>query len=191
MPGETPVRDRRREERRTRVIESAMRLALDGGYESVQMRAVADGADVALGTIYRYFSGKDEMLIAGLAEWLNLMRRRLEKSPMLGDTPGERLAEVLSSASSSIDSAPILIGALVTAMGTTDPAAAKYKLAVELEVQNLVVMAIGDDESIDAIGVARVVGHVWGSSISRWVGGLAGDGSVEIELRHATKMLLG
>ncbi len=168
-----------------------MRLALDGGYESVHMRAVADNADVALGTIYRYFSGKDEMLIAGLAEWLGLMRYRLEMSPPLGKTASERLAAVLTSASTSIDGAPVLMGALVTAMGTTDPAAARYKLAVELEVRKLVVMAIGDDDTIDAMGVARVVGHVWVSATSRWIGGLADDGSVGVELRHATRMLLG
>ncbi len=190
MQAEATVREQRREERRTRVIESAMRLALDGGYDAVHMRAVADRAEVALGTIYRYFSGKDEMLIAGLAEWLGLMRHRLEKAPIEGDTAGERLSTVLSAASTSTDNVPVLMGALVTALGTTDVAAAQYKLAVEREVRNLVVMAIGDDDSIDAFGVARVIGHVWGSSISRWIGGLADTGSVGVELRHAVEMLL-
>jgi len=190
MHGETSVREQRREERRARVIESAMRLAVDGGYEAVHMRAVADHAEVALGTIYRYFSGKDEMLIAGLAEWLGLMRRRMKEAPIEGHTASERLSAALTSASGSTDSVPMLMGALVTALGTTDVAAAKYKLAVEREVRKMVVMAIGDDESIDAIGVARVIGHVWGSSLSRWIGGLAEIGSVGIELRHAVAMLL-
>ena len=166
-----------------------MRLAHEGGYDAVHMRAVADHAEVALGTIYRYFSGKDEMLIAGLAGWLGILRHRLEKAPIEGDTPFDRLATVLSSASASTDEAPVLMDALVTAMGTTDRAAAKYKLAVEREVGKLVVMAIGADDSIDAIGVARVIGHVWGSSLSRWAGGLAETGSVGVELRHAVSML--
>ncbi|NIR40846.1 MAG: helix-turn-helix transcriptional regulator, partial [Actinobacteria bacterium] len=38
-----------------------MRMAHEGGYEAVQMRAVAERADVALGTIYRYFNGKDDL----------------------------------------------------------------------------------------------------------------------------------
>ncbi|MFT5201898.1 MAG: hypothetical protein ACI9C1_001279, partial [Candidatus Aldehydirespiratoraceae bacterium] len=40
-------------------------------------------------------------------------------------------------------------------------------------------------------GVARVIGHVWLSAISRWVGGLAPEGSVASELRHAVQMLVG
>ncbi len=190
MQVETSVREQRREERRTRVIKSAMQLALAGGYEAVHMRAVADRAEVALGTIYRHFSGKDEILIAGLAGWLGLMRHRLEKAPIEGETASERLSTVLSAASTATDDVPVLMGALVTALGTTEVAAAKYKLAVEREVRNLVVMAIGDDDSIDAFGVARVIGHVWGSSLSRWVGGLAETGSVGVELRHAVGMLL-
>ena len=55
-----------------------MRMAGEGGYEAVQMRAVAEESGVALGTIYRYYSGKDEMLIAGLAGWLRRSRRRVE-----------------------------------------------------------------------------------------------------------------
>jgi len=168
-----------------------MRLALDGGYEAVQMREVADNSEVSLGTIYRYFSGKDEMLIAGLAEWLGLIRHRLEKAPIVGDTASERLSAVLTSASEASEDMPVLMGALVRASGTTDVAAAKYKLEVEREVRKLVVLAVGDDPSVDAIGVARVVGHVWGSAISRWVGGLAETGSVGVELRHAVVMMLG
>ena len=180
-----------REARRTRVIEAAMRMAHEGGYEAVQMRAVADRSGVALGTIYRYFSGKDELLIAGLHGWVTRVRRGLEAQPVAGDTPEERLTRVLGSAARSADSSPVLLSALITALSTTDPAAAEYKLGVEREVQQLVVTAIGDDPEVDAYGVARVLGHVWLSAISRWVGGLAPAGSVEAELRHAVRMMVG
>ena len=48
--------------RRGRVIEAALTLGADGGYDAVQMRDVATTAGVALGTIYRYFSSKDHLL---------------------------------------------------------------------------------------------------------------------------------
>ena len=168
-----------------------MRMAHEGGYEAVQMREVAERADVALGTIYRYFNGKDDLLIAGLLGWVSLVRVGLESEPVEGGTAEDRLATVLSGAARSADSAPALLGALITALRTTDPAAVEYKLAIEREVQQLVVSAIGDDSGIDAAGVARVLGHVWISAISRWVGGLAPEGSVEAELRHAVSMLVG
>ena len=180
--------ERGREERRTRVIEAAMRLALTGGYDAVQMRAVAERADVAIGTIYRYFSGKDDLLIAGRVEWIALVRRRLENETPPEGPPGERLSWVLARTAQSTDSAPVLMGALITAMATTDPAAAEYKLAVEREVRGLVVWAIGDRPDVE--GVARVLGHVWYSAIIRWVGGLAPDGSVSEELEAAARLLL-
>lgn len=40
-------------ERRKRILDATMAIASKGGYEAVQMRAVADRADVAVGTLYR------------------------------------------------------------------------------------------------------------------------------------------
>lgn len=178
-------------ERRSRVVEVAMYMAAEGGYEAVQMRAVAEQADVSLGTIYRYFNGKDDLLLAGLAGWAALLRRQVAAAPVAGDTPEERLASVLAVAANAADGAPVLMEALVTALSTTDLAAGEHKLAVETEVRGLITAAIGDDPEFDADGIARVVGHVWLSAITRWVGGLAPAGSVEDELRHAVHMLLG
>ena len=168
-----------------------MFMAREGGYDAVQMREVAERADVSLGTIYRYFKSKDDLLLAGLVGWVGILRRRIESEPVQGDNPAERLSSVLSEAAGAAVGATTLMGALITALSTTDPTAAEYKLAVESEVQQLIVAALRDDPSIDAEGVSRVIGHVWLSAISRWVGGLAPVGSVEEELRHAVRMLVG
>ena len=42
-------------ERRKRILDATLAIASKGGYEAVQMRAVAERADVAVGTLYRYF----------------------------------------------------------------------------------------------------------------------------------------
>ncbi len=167
-----------------------MQLAAEGGYEAVQMRAVAERANVSLGTIYRYFGGKDDLLLAGLAGWVHILRRRLEDEVPVAGAAADRLADVLGHAAGAAEGAPVLMGALVTALSTTDPGAAKYKLHIESEVSEMIVAAIGDEPGIDATGVSRVVGHVWLSAITRWVGGLAAAGSVEAELRHSVRMLI-
>jgi AcrR family transcriptional regulator len=177
--------------RRTRVVEAAMYLAHEGGYDAVQMRAVAERADVSMGTIYRYFKGKDDLLLAGLAGWVHVVSTAVEDEPVDGDSAADRLASVLDRAASASDGAPVLMEALITAMSTTEPAAAEYKLQVDSAVRRLIVAAIGDEPGIDANGVAQVIGHVWLSAISRWVGGLAPEGSVASELRHAVQMLVG
>ena len=103
-----------------------MRMAGEGGYEAVQMRAVAEESGVALGTIYRYYSGKDEMLIAGLAGWLRRTRRRVESGSLAGDTPGDRLIFLLERSAALTQNRPTLMGALIRALGTTSPAAIEH-----------------------------------------------------------------
>ncbi len=183
-------RDQGIRERRARVLGAAMHLADEGGYEAVQMRAVAERSGVALGTIYRYYCGKDEMLIAGFAGWLRRTRHRIEAGDIPGDSPGERLALLLGLAGERTTNRPILMGALVTALGTTAPSATEYKLEAERELNAIVVTALGPDSDVDALGIARVIGHVWCSSLTRWVSGMAPDGSVGEELVHAVRMLV-
>lgn len=184
-------RSKRQNERRIRVLETAMRMAGEGGYEAVQMRAVAEESGVALGTIYRYFSGKDELLVAGLAGWLRRSRRRIEAAGIAGDTPAERLIGLLQQSAARTQQRPMLMGALVTALGTTSPSAAPYKLDVETELRALVVTALGPSPDVDAEGIARVIAHVWSSALTRWVGGLAPEGSLGHELTNAARLLVG
>src|SRR5664280_553883 len=68
---------RAQQARRQRVVDAAMSLALDGGYEAVQMRDVAARADVAMGTVYRYFTSKDHLLAAALVHWVEQLDSRL------------------------------------------------------------------------------------------------------------------
>src|SRR3954454_16754396 len=92
--------------RRKRVIEAAVALAADGGYEAVQMRDVADRAGVALGTLYRYFPSKDQLLVAALGEWATTLEQRLKQKPPPGDTPAARVIDVLQRASRALEREP-------------------------------------------------------------------------------------
>ena len=67
---------RAQQARRQRVIDAAMALGLDGGYDAVQMRDVAAQADVAMGTVYRYFTSKDHLLAATLVYWVEQLAVR-------------------------------------------------------------------------------------------------------------------
>src|ERR1700728_4102053 len=67
---------RAQQARRQRVIDAAMALGLEGGYEAVQMRDVAARADVAMGTVYRYFTSKEHLLAATLVYWREMLDTR-------------------------------------------------------------------------------------------------------------------
>lgn len=55
-------------EREQAIRAAAMRLASEDGLAAVQIAAVADGAGVAAGTVYRYFPSKTELVAAVIAE---------------------------------------------------------------------------------------------------------------------------
>src|SRR6266513_3735817 len=88
-------RARNQAARRQRVIDAAVTLASDGGYEAVQMRDVAARADVALGTVYRYFTSKDQLLAAAWSHWRAQLERRLHGQPLQGSTRAERVFDFL------------------------------------------------------------------------------------------------
>ena len=64
-PAETELGSAAQRERRKRILDATLALASKGGYDAVQMRAVAERADVALGTLYRYFPSKIHLLVSG------------------------------------------------------------------------------------------------------------------------------
>src|SRR5579884_1398499 len=60
-------------ERRRSLIEAAVQLVSEIGVDRVQMKQVSERSGVALGTAYRYFSSKDHLLAAAVAEWWRLL----------------------------------------------------------------------------------------------------------------------
>ncbi len=63
-PAEGDLGSAAQRERRKRILDATLALASKGGYDAVQMRTVAERADVALGTLYRYFPSKIHLLVS-------------------------------------------------------------------------------------------------------------------------------
>ncbi len=57
-------RERQKQERERRIIAAARRLFDRKGYVDTSMEEVADRAGLAVGTLYNYFSSKDQLLFA-------------------------------------------------------------------------------------------------------------------------------
>src|SRR5437764_13229792 len=79
--GSSAARDRRK-----RILDATLALASKGGYDAVQMRAVAEKADVALGTLYRYFPSKIHLLVSALAREFERTQDRADRAALRGDT---------------------------------------------------------------------------------------------------------
>jgi len=176
--------------RRSRVIDAAIELAAEGGYDAVQMRDVATRAQVALGTIYRYFSSKDQLLAAALVQWAAEMEGRLTLRPARGSTTTDRVVDVLRRASRALEENPQLTAALVTAIASPDPAVRECQTDVSMIMVNLLSTALADVPAGERDGIMRVLSWVWFAALIGWVNGWSNSGTVGAELENAARLLL-
>ena len=183
-------RARNQAARRERVIAAAVDLASEGGYEAVQMRDVAREADVALGTLYRYFPSKDHLLIAALAEQVSTLQRRLGQKPPRGTNAAERVGDVLHRASRALEREPRLTAALVTALSSADPSVAEAKQEVNDILASVIADAVDHDALAQSEDVVRVLGHVWFAALVSWVGGMAPTGQMGDDLEITARLIL-
>ena len=162
---------RAQQARRQRVIDAAMALGLDGGYDAVQMRDVAARADVAMGTVYRYFTSKDHLLAATLVYWVEQLAVRIEQHPPQGDLPSDRVLDVLDRALRAMGRQPRLVAAVFTSLSSPDPAAVGCQQQITLLMEGIIAGAMGDPVVPDMSERARMIGHVWYSALVGWING--------------------
>ena len=176
--------------RRQRVIDAAMKLAADGGYDAVQMRDVASEAGVALGTIYRYFTSKDHLLAACQVAFARAEQRRLELRPTEGDTAADRVVDVLRRATRAQERQPQLTAAMVTAISSPDPAVSGCQREVTAVMAAVLAGPMGDIDLKLKAEITRALSHVWFSALLGWVNGWTNVGAVGEELESAARLLL-
>lgn len=61
-------KERDREQMRARILETALELFVEQGYESVTLRRIADRIEYSAATIYLYFKDKDDIFLALLRQ---------------------------------------------------------------------------------------------------------------------------
>ena len=177
--------------RRGRVIDAALELGAKGGYDAVQMRDVAQSAGVALGTIYRYFSSKDHLLAEALVAWADELGQKVSKRPPKGETVAQRVIDVLRRATRTMELEPKLSEAVVTALSSTDPHAARCQREVGEVMGGIIAAAFPPDfDAATRDDIVRVLGHVWFSSLVGWVNQWFGINHVGDELEIAAHLLL-
>jgi AcrR family transcriptional regulator len=191
-PAPTPPTPRAAETaaRRRRLLEAAIELATEGGYDAVQMRDVAARAQVALGTLYRHYSSKDQLLLAALADQAGTLSLRLAQRPPRGDAAGDRVADVLRRATRALTRDPTITAAMVTALSSPGSDAATAKREVYDILRAIISSAIDGAEVPDLDGIVRVLGYVWLATLSAWVGGMIDADGMAADLTNAAHLLL-
>jgi AcrR family transcriptional regulator len=176
--------------RRQRVLVAALQLGAEGGYDAVQMRDIAASAEVALGTIYRYFPSKDALLAAAMVEWMEDLERRVTTRAPQGETTSERVFDVLRRAVATMERQPKLAEAVITALTSDDREAGGASVATTDVMQRVMLTAFpeGTDPDVEA-AIAKVLGHVWFSCLVAWTNGVGDLAWVGAELETACHLL--
>jgi len=178
-------------ERRKRILDATLALASGGGYDAVQMRAVADRADVALGTLYRYFPSKIHLLVSALAREFERTKEQLDKRPVPGDTPADRIVYVLNKVTRNMQREPLLTEAITRAFMFADPSATAEVNAVAALMEQILTDPMHHGEpTADERAIARVLGDVWLSNLVAWVTRRASASVVSGQVELAARLLL-
>ncbi len=183
-------------ERRRRILDATYDLASAGGFDAVQMRAVADRAEVALGTLYRYFPSKIHLLVSSLSVQLEQADAAFRARPIPGDTSADRVIYVLKRTTRGLQGDPHLAEALTRAFMFADSSVAAEIDRVGLLLTSMLTRAMRPDEAqSDVLGdqdvaIARVVGDVWLSSLVAWVTGRSSAADTAAHMENAVRLLL-
>jgi AcrR family transcriptional regulator len=191
--GSAAQRDRRR-----RILDATVTLASKGGFDAVQMRAVAEQADVALGTLYRYFPSKIHLLVSALARQFEETEANLGRRPIPGETPAERVSYVLTRATRGLQREPHLTEALTRAFMFADSSVAEEIHVVGMRLTSMLSRALQGDQFVEGaeptereIAVARVISDVWLATLVAWVTGRSTADEVSEHLATAVDLILG
>ncbi|RWA21606.1 transcriptional regulator [Mycolicibacterium elephantis DSM 44368] len=179
-------------ERRKRILDATLAIASKGGYEAVQMRAVAERADVAVGTLYRYFPSKVHLLVSALGREFERIDAKTDRAAMSGGTPYQRLNLMVSKLNRAMQRNPLLTEAMTRAFVFADASAAGEVDHVGKLMDSMFARAMADGEPTeDQYHIARVISDVWLSNLLAWLTRRASATDVSKRLDLAVRLLIG
>jgi AcrR family transcriptional regulator len=186
------------DERTRRIVEAATLLAEKGGFEAVRLRDVAAQAEVALGTLYRRFRSKEDLLLAALELELREHGRRLRSAPPTGGTPLERVGSFFAGLTATLCRRPNLARALVRAIASGAPELTLKVSAFHARTAEWIIASLRGEAAGDPAGPAsererRLASSlllVWFASLTGWASGLHDESTIVAQTRTAAELML-
>ncbi|WP_145009891.1 TetR/AcrR family transcriptional regulator [Mycobacterium marseillense] len=93
LPAEEAVRAARVSSRRRQVLDAAVKVMGRTGFHQMSMQDLATEAEVSVGLIYKYFGGKEDLLLATIVRILDVFRDQL--APVI-DAAGDDVVDQLA-----------------------------------------------------------------------------------------------
>lgn len=186
------------EERARRIIESTIELAEEGGFEAVRLRDVAARAEVAMGTLYRRFHSKEDLLVAALEQETRRMEERVRQRPPKGGTASERAISFFVIATRGMLRRPNLSRAMLKAAAAGEPALARKVGLFHDMTRRMIVGALrgepflpGDETMTERERLlGDVLNQIWFAVMIGWAGGLETQVSIHDRMRASVELIV-
>ena len=91
LDGRAARAERRRTQRREAILEAAKAVFRDKGYHQASVHDIIDGAQIARGTFYLYFSSKQDLFWELVADFLENVRKQVHRIELGPDAPPPRI----------------------------------------------------------------------------------------------------
>ena len=175
--------------RRDRIVEAALDMMLVTDHAGIQMKAVSAAAGVALGTTYRYFPSKDQLLAEGLLRWGD---RFPDLEPRGGGRRSvDQLKVVYRLVVRAFEPHPTMYAALVHLETSADPVVGETFQRFAAHTRAGFARAIPRVSSRRREDVVMVMSSVLDNQLRHWSLGLVPIESVYRSLDVTAELLLG
>jgi AcrR family transcriptional regulator len=172
-------------------------MVLAGGFDGLAMRDVATTADVALGTLYRYFPSKEYLLVSLMADEVDRLADRLAVYPAVGDDAAQRVSSVLARANRALLRFPAVSEAHVKALVSGNEELAPVVVQITQSMRGIILSAIAGsahatgDVVVEAelIAIADTLFDVWLAALVGWISGVTQADGVQTKLERTIKLL--
>jgi len=176
--------------RRERIVKVALDLLVNGDYEKIQMKDVAEASDVALGTVYRYFTSKEHLFAAVQLEWVKSLHRQILRRPPTGQSNLERLSQVLHKSVRAFQIQPQFYRVLLVLEVAKDPFAKELFEVMSRETEATYGESLSGVDPKTASDLLGVVLAVLGAELRSWVLGRQSIDEVKQNIDAALSLLL-
>ncbi|MGO9874847.1 MAG: TetR/AcrR family transcriptional regulator [Acidimicrobiia bacterium] len=176
---------------RRRMLDAALELAVQGGYDALQVRAIAQRAGVSSRTIYENFPSLDSLLILAVAEPAEGLYRQFTESPPNGRTPAARVNQLISQLTDTMTANRPLTLALFRALLSGKPDVAQHIAGFRAALQAVLVSAIASQRPTKRDrDVAEILQNIWFTSLVGWAAGTDSDTYIADIMARSTRLLL-
>ena len=181
------------DERTRRILDAAVQLAEAGGFAAVRLRDVAQTSGVALGTVYKRFRSKEDLLMGVLSHELHELRSQLADSPVCGPTPLVRVIAFFGFLTDFLCRRPNLGRAVVRSAASGEKALSERLASFHAKLFALSFSALqggpGREPTPAEAIMLSALQQVWFSALCGWAGDLYERGEVVHQVAAAAGLM--